>query len=151
MRVRLALALIATLAFLGVSFQQSAKELSHRYNAQRSERVVYPWRVFREEIEAVTPALVQVAPDVVWRLHMIGGHPNTIAMIFFDRADGFVALDGAVPREVELAIASRHSYRRWAGDFPGLAATATFDSSGELVLLRPRDAKTALGESAAPD
>ena len=150
-RARLALALITTLAFLGVSFHQSASELSYRHNTQRGERVLYPWRAFREEIEAVKPSIIQVAPDVVWRLHMISGHPNTLAMLFFNRADGFVALDRAVPRNADLAIASRNSYRAWARDFPGLAATATFDPSGELVLLRPREATKAAGKSAAPD
>lgn len=135
-RGRLALALLVVLALQGAAFHQSTSELEYRYNAQRTERILYPWRVFEEEIEAVRPELVHISADVVWRLKMISGHPNALAMIFFDRPKGFVVVDDAVPRDAELAITSRDRFRKWSREAPALAETATLDPSGELVLLR---------------
>ncbi len=142
-RVRLALVLLVTVALLGVSFQASARALDHRTTAQRGELILYPWRVFEGEIRAAQPRRIQVSPDLLWRLHMLGGTYEWTAEFVFGREELEVVMGRAAPWDADLAIASRPAYTEWLREMPGLAATASFDPSGQLVLLRPREAARA--------
>jgi len=140
-RARPAWMIILLLALFGPGFAQVHQNLAKRYQLQRGELILYPWETFREEIEDARPESVAVAPEIWNSYRMVGKRATrqTIARIFFRRQDLRIPQVENVGPDVSYAIAGPIALPAWYRQIPDLRATAVFDSSGRLALVRPSD------------
>ena len=65
---------------------------------------------------------------------------TSIGRLALGRRDFGVVSVGHLPANADVAIASRYAYDTWRRQTPALAAAASFDPAGFLVLVRPKAA-----------
>ena len=140
---RIAALLLAALAFFGPGVAANQAALSARWAAQSGDLLLYPWRQFGDSIRAARPRRIALSPDLFTQYHMAHRARTAVARLAVGRRDFRVRLDGNLPRQVDLAIASPAAYERWRQELPALAATAERDRAGFLVLVRPKQAAAA--------
>jgi hypothetical protein len=138
-RGRLVALVILYLAAFGVGFEVSREGLTKRFAPQVGELLLYPWRTFRAELNAIPAHSVALERGLRSYYNMSAG-TQSLADLALGRLDVHVVSVNDVPTAADAAIASRHTYERWVGQAPELAATATFDPLGFLVLVRPKEA-----------
>ncbi len=136
---------IVGLVVFGAGFAVTLSSLTaHRANQDRA-LLTYPWKSFGDELAEVPNASVGLSADLLWPYRMTMRTRTSIACVSLRRSDVFVSLARDYPQEADFAIASRRSWTRWRrGLAPSLEraliASATWDRTGLLVLLRPRAA-----------
>jgi len=141
-RARPAWMIILLLVFFGPGFVRVQQSLAHRILLQRGDLILYPWVAFRGEIEDARPKVLAVSPEI-WNAYRMAGKRatrQTIARIFFRRQHLKTPQVNNVGPDVSYAIAGQRALRAWRRKIPGIEATAVFDASGRLALVRPSDA-----------
>lgn len=141
-RTPLLVALLAGLVvFFGPGVELSRRSLARDLAVQRGDLILYPWRVFEEELRRDRPQSIALSPDLYRRYGMVGrqGARQIVARLFLGREDLRVWQSRTLTPGTERAIASRRDLEAWNGQLPGLAATARSDPSGQLLLVRPRE------------
>ena len=131
--------MLLLLVLFGPGFVQVQQSLAQRFLRQRGEAILYPWVEFREAIEAAQPETIAVAPEV-WKVYRMVGQRSmrrTIARTFFRQRDLDIPKANKDWSTADLAIAGPKAFREWTQQEPGLGATATFDASGRITLVRP--------------
>lgn len=149
-RMRILALVIAYLAFFGLGFEFNRVSLAKGWSRQQGELLLYPWRVFRDELEAARPRTVALSTDVQGIYGMSALSRTQLAQLVLRREDLYVALSNDLPTGVDVAIASRFVYDRWQREEPALANTAVLGPAGLLVFMRPKEAAEAAGRSADP-
>ncbi|MCP4203696.1 MAG: hypothetical protein GY769_17400 [bacterium] len=138
--LRFVLLVAALLLLFGVGFENNRLALSKHLTAQRGDLILYPWRAFRDVIEAERPSSIQVSPEL-FRKRRMGGQlvvRESIARLSFRRADLQVWQSRLLSPEVDVAIAGRYSFDSWREQVPGVEETAVIEPTGQLILVRPR-------------
>lgn len=136
---RLALA-IALLLLAGPGWMETAHDLRRQRTAQRGDWTLYPWQIFRQEIEGARPRQIVVS-ERLYRNYLMTGKSKTrdrIARLYFQRRHLRLRERREPVGSSEIALITRHDYERWSRARPELAARAVFDPSGQIVLLRSR-------------
>lgn len=146
-RARLVALALVFLSVFALGFDFNRRALAERQSAQRTELLLFPWRVFRAELEADPPRIVALAPQLAWRYHMTAQTRGSIARLALRRGDLYVTLSSEPGADVDVAIGDGDNYRDWRRRVPELSATAKTARPGLLILVRPR---AALEGSAAP-
>jgi len=133
--------ILLLLVLFGPGFVLVQQSLAQRFLVQRGDLILYPWVAFREEIEDARPKTLAVAPEIWNGYRMVGKRATrqTIARIFFRRQDLRIPQVENVGPDVSYAIAGPISLPAWSRQIPDLRATAVFDVSGRLALVRPSD------------
>lgn len=137
---RVAALLVALLAFFGLGLETNRESLVRGWARQRGELLVYPWRIFHDELEAARPETIALSRDLHGHFKMAAGSHSALAHLLLDRRDFKLFLTRGLPRNSDVAIASRLSYRGWLREAPALAETARFGPAGAIVLVRPKEA-----------
>ncbi len=140
--VRFALLVACLLLLFGVGLERNRVYLMKHLSAQRGDLILYPWRTFQEVIEAEKPQSIQVSPELFRKRRMVGPlwAREHIARMFFRRRDLKMWQSRVLSPEADLAIAGRHDYNAWRRQIPGLEETAVRGPTGQLILVRPRQA-----------
>lgn len=139
-RARVAALLIAFTVFFGTGFEISRASLAKHWAVQKGELLLYPWKTFHDELNAVPARKIVLSRELQWRYHMSATTRSALARLSLRRPDLDITLARDLPADAEVAIASRYVYRQWRRRLPALAATASFDPAGLLVLVRPKEA-----------
>jgi hypothetical protein len=137
---RVAALLVALLAFFGPGLETNRQSLVRGWARQRGELLVYPWRIFHDELEAARPKTIALSRDLHGHFGMAAGSHSALAHLLLDRRDFKLRLTRGLPRDADVAIASRLSYRVWLREAPALAETARFGPAGAIVLVHPKEA-----------
>lgn len=137
---RVAALLVAYLILYGVGFEISRASLAGKWAAQTSQLLLYPWRTFREELNAPPASSVMLSSDLRTDYRMSGATKGSLARLVLGRQNVSVGVTQDLPRDAPVAIASRDSYLAWLHELPTLAETARFGPDGFLVLVRPKEA-----------
>ncbi len=138
-RARVAALLVAYLAFFGVGFEITRVSLAKKWPVQMGELLLYPWQTFRNELNATPWHTIALSRDLQHYFHMSAVTRSALGHLALGRRDFEVFSVGRVP-DADVAIASRYAYDTWRRQTPALAATASFDPGGFLVLVRPKEA-----------
>ena len=149
-RARVAALLVAYVALFGFGFEQTRTSLAQKRAVQTGELLLYPWRTFRGELNALTSPTIALSRDLQFRYQMSATPRTSLARLALVREDVHVVRAGALPANVDVAIASREAYAAWLTKMPALAATATYDRNGFLVLVRPKQAVEQQRTTAGP-
>jgi hypothetical protein len=130
------------LTLFGPGFVLVQQSLAQRFLKQRGDVILYPWVTFREEIEAAQPKSIAVSPELWNAYRMVGKRATrqTIARTFFRRQDLTIPQVTKLQPDSSFAIAGQSAFRAWRRQIPDLGATAVFDPSGRLALVRLSDA-----------
>lgn len=150
-RARVAALLVAFLLFFGVGFEVTRTSLTRNWTAQRSALMLHPWRSFREQLDATAWDTIALSRDLRSYFRMVP--PTTggsVASLALDRTHFRVFTTDEVPVDVDAAIASQYVYDEWRQRLPELAATASVEPSGFLVLVRPKEAAERAGGRLGP-
>ncbi len=140
-RVQVAALVVAFVAFFSVGFEITRASLAKRSAVQTGELLLYPWKTFDDELAASPFRKVALSRDLQWRLHMSATTRTSLARLALRRRDVHVVLAREqLPADADVAIGSRYAYSAWRQRAPALAATASFDPGGVLVLVRPQEA-----------
>ena len=139
------LLLVATLVGLlfGVSFFRTNWELATRQARQRADSYLYPWTVFDEQIESVSGDLeILVSPNLLGPDKMFGVYENyeRIALLKMLRSMNLKVRNELDP-ELDFAFLTDEDFKYWRRRWPGLGETATLGPNGQLVLVRPAEAR----------
>jgi hypothetical protein len=139
-RARVAALLVTYLALFGLGFEFNRTRLAQHQAAQKSDLLLYPWKAFRDELEANPPHSVAFSPDLQWRYQMTATTQAAIGRLALRTRDLRVKLSREIPVHADVAIASRPAYQHWLRAEPALATTAQTGPLGFLVLVRPKEA-----------
>lgn len=139
-RARVAALLVVVLACFGVGFEITRESLVKKRAVQTGELLVFPWRTFRDELDAIPWRTIALSRDLQHYFHMSSVTRTALGQLALGRQDFYVASSENVPPHVDLAIASRYAYEVWLRQMPALAATAKPGPDGFLVLVRPKEA-----------
>jgi hypothetical protein len=131
---------LAYLIVFGVGFEVSRTSLARKRAVLTSELLLYPWRTFREELNAHSARVVMLSWDLRGQYRMTATTRSSLAKLALGRRGVSVGVARDLPAGADAAIASRDSYLAWLREMPTLAETATFGPSGFLVLVRPKEA-----------
>ncbi|MDH3745649.1 MAG: hypothetical protein OES47_11180 [Acidobacteriota bacterium] len=136
---RLAVLLVGLLAFFGVGLTLTRVTLELNLAVQRGELVLYPWEVFRDELETGHLQEIVVSPELTFKGHMFGqaATRDRIARMFFGRENSRVTVSHQIHPGVEFALGSSADLESWSRLLPELAETAMFDPTGQVVLVQP--------------
>ena len=133
---------ILLLVLFGPGFVRVQQSAAHRILLQRGDLILYPWVTFGEEIEDARPAAVAISPEI-WNGYRMAGKRatrQTIARIFFRRQYLLTPQVNSVGPDVSYAVAGPRALRAWRRQIPDIEATAVFDPSERLALVRPSEA-----------
>jgi hypothetical protein len=137
---RVAALLVAYLVVYGVGFEVSTSSLAQKWSVQSGQLLLYPWRTFRAELNALPPGKITLSSDLRRKYKMTGGTARSIAKLALGRRNVRTGASDTFPSDSQAAIATRATYSLWLREMPTLAETATFGPSGFLVLVRPQQA-----------
>jgi len=138
-QARVAALLVACLASFGLGCESNRASLARGWAQQKGELLLYPWRVFHDELEAGRPSTIAFSRDLAGRYGMAAGGRSSLASLMLRRPVR-ILLERDLPRNVDVAIASRPTYRAWLREAPELAASARPGPAGAIVLVYPRQA-----------
>jgi len=139
-RGRIVALLVVFLALFGVSFGITRASLARNWAVQKAELLLYPWETFRDELDAEPAQTVALSRDLEGYFHMSSVTRTGIARVALGRQDLRVVSIERAPTDADIGIASFYGYQKWLRQSPALAATASFDPGGFLVLVRPKEA-----------
>ncbi|MCZ6507386.1 MAG: hypothetical protein O7A04_04980 [Acidobacteria bacterium] len=137
---RVAALLVAYLIFFGVGFEITRVSLAKHWAVQKGELLLYPWKTFRNELNAAPSPTIALSRDLQSYFHMSATTRSSLGRLALGRRDFRVVSVRHLPANADVAIASRYAYETWRRQVPALAATASFDPAGFLVLVRPKAA-----------
>ncbi len=144
-RYRVAALVVAYLVAFGPGFELTRASLAKKIAVLKSDLLLYPWRTFREQLDAHRPGTLAFSPDLQWRYGMSAPTRRSIGRMVLDHPTLQVSHAREMPKSVHAAIVSRPAYDLWRRQRPGLAPylerTAVWDGAGVLVFLRPLEAR----------
>jgi hypothetical protein len=137
--LRVAVLAIGLVVLFGAGFLETLGGLERHRTAQRGDWTLYPWQVFRQEIEAARPKEIVISPRL-YRTYQMMGKSKTrdrIARLFFQRQHLRLRERHDPTGSTKLTVVSRREFLRWLEASPDLRGRAVFDPSGEIVLVHP--------------
>lgn len=135
---------------LGIGIQDSLDKLRSRRGVQMGVMLEYPWRTFRDELNAAGAQNVFVSPDLIQPYGFAGQVRPKVARLILGRENVAVTVTSDPPVEWDAAIVSRWTFLEWEKQVPGLSEVATLDPFGLLVLLDRSRRGRALAPSSGP-
>ena len=140
---RLMILLIAVLVAFGSGFELTRYRLGRRLTHQRGEAILYPWKAFEQELTDAGPRRILLSRTLIREYGMAGAKltRSRIARLYLRQSHIRVDSGTALHAEVEYAIGSRHDLERWREEIESRRRRAVFDSSGQFVLIYPRESR----------
>lgn len=138
--IRVVGVLLGCLALFGLGVEFNRSSLARKLSYQTGNLLLYPWTAFRDELNREGVKRIAISNDVQWRYRMSATTRRALANVGLRRKNVWVQLASELPRDVDVAIASRPAYGFWRAELPTLAETAVLEPSGVLVLIRPKEA-----------
>jgi len=137
-QVSLIVLTVCLLGYFAPSFEVTRLSMARHLSLQRGELVLYPWKVFEEELTALWPRQIVVTPRLHHKYQMAGSWitGTRIARMYFRRPWLQVSFKQELPPRFQAAIGSRKDLLRWREGRPELEHGASFDATGQVVLIR---------------